>query len=83
MDYEIENTLRNKADNWKIHDIESTIKRQKYDIRDVETKLSHSETTMNILRDSLIELINDISEYLIGGDKDALTNALQQLRNSL
>ena len=80
MNYEIENKLRDKADNWEIHNLKTEIDHLKQDIRDMIYKNDYLQNRINNHARALEDLINLLLFKETDQNND---NILQQLKQYL
>lgn len=79
MNYEVQQELRKKADQWELNSLRDEVRSLKYHKQDLERKLSHIESAYYTQSSALINLIN----VMIDSEQFVEINHLHNIKNSL
>lgn len=84
MNYDIENKLNRKVDDWKFHSLESTVDRQKYDIQNLEKKIGYLEAKNSNYYNLFNELIKKLQFNIDNrSNEDVFTEDFNDLKQYL
>ncbi len=78
MNYEVQQAISKKVDDWKFHALEQTVDRQKYDIQDLGRKIGELEAKNRSYYDIITKII-DFLESEIKDDFGAINHIRQYL----
>jgi len=78
MNYEIEQKLNRKVDDWEFRALQSTVDQQKHEIKDLNNRINNLEGVNNRNYDTFTAILN----YLINKDQEGLDfYELNQIKN--
>jgi hypothetical protein len=80
MNYELENKLRDKADNWDVQNLKNDINHLKSEVNDLKSKNEYWQGKFNNINRAMEELLNLLSYKEI---EDTNQNILQNIKQYL